>query len=228
MITVAMPQMGNDLFRRYMKSKYVAVLRRAGARAVWIPLENEQAAVAAALACDGLLLPGGADIAPALYGEEPGERCGRPHALRDRYEPLLLDAFLTAGKPVLGICRGLQMLNVCRGGSLQQDIAGLQKCRHSDFIRRGRGVHSVQLTPGTQLAEIFGCDTLQVNSIHHQAVKKPGSGLAAAATSSDGFVEAAELTGHPFCIAVQWHPEHMERDAVQQKLIRAFVEACEK
>lgn len=227
---IAIPQMGNDLFRIYMKSKYVQSLHRAGAEVRWLELEDADAAAAGAIACDGLLLPGGADVDPRLYGQEPSERCGKPNQLRDRGERRLLEVFLPAKKPVFCICRGVQLLNVFCSGTLWQDIKGMQKCAHSHFLSKNKGIHSVTLSPGTRLAELFaGQERVLVNSLHHQAVDRVGSGLTVSAVSEDGFVEALELSGHPFCIGVQWHPEHMSRgNAQQQALFYAFAAACGK
>lgn len=227
-IKIAMPEMGNSLFRKYMKSKYAESLVRAGAKVVWIPLEDAVQAVSMACACDGLLLPGGADIAPSLYNQAPTDKCGKPNGTRDRAEPQIFTAFLKTGKPILGICRGFQMVNVLCGGTLHQDIKEMQTCRHMDFFSRTRDTHTVTLEKDTKLYEIFNADTIRVNSMHHQAVDLVGEGLVTAAKSEDGFVEAVERADHPFCVCVQWHPEHMSRkSAAQQRLFQAFVRACE-
>lgn len=224
---IAIPQMGTDLFRKYMKSKYVKSLERAGADVRWLELDDTDKLIKEALACDGLLLPGGADIDPVYYGREREEKCGKANAVRDKNEFPLFEAFVKTGKPVLCICRGFQLMNVAYAGTLHQDIADIKKCKHSDFLKRAKAVHNVKLTEGTRLYEIFTEDRVGVNSLHHQAVEKIGEGLTASAVSEDGFVEALELADHPFCIGVQWHPEHMSKgDALQQKLFDEFVKAC--
>lgn len=226
---IAIPQMGTDLFRKYMKGKYVKSLGRGGADVKWLELDDIEKAIAEAMECDGLLLPGGADIEPALYGRERQEKCGKPNELRDRAEFPLYLAFVKTGKPILCICRGFQLLNVINGGTLYQDISEIKKCNHSDFLKRAKAIHSVTVSQGTVLHGIFGRKELGVNSLHHQAVETVGEGLTVGAESEDGFIEALELTGHPFCLGVQWHPEHMsKKDALQQQLFNEFVKACKK
>lgn len=224
---IAIPQMGNGLFRRYMKSKYVQCLERAGAEVRWIDLKDPEKAVARMLECDGLLLPGGADVDPKLYGAICCPECGKANEIRDTAELKMLEAFLPTNKPILCICRGVQVLNVYFGGTLHQDLKKLQVCRHRDFRSRRKGIHPVKLLPRTKLGKILGEEILTVNSIHHQAVDQVGLGLNISAVSADGFVEGMEVYLHPFCIGVQWHPEHMAKDdPKQQKLFDAFIAAC--
>jgi len=226
---IGMPQMGNDLFRKYMKCKYVRSVKRAGGTVVWIDLQDPEKAASSILACDGLLLPGGADVAPHLYGQVPSGKCGKPDSLRDTGELKMLEAFFPKGRPILCICRGAQLLNVYFGGTLHQDIKELQRCKHSDFQSRSKGCHTVSVSPGTKLSEIMKRNIISVNSMHHQAVDRPGNGLRLSARSEDGFIEAIEHISHPFCIGVQWHPEHMsKRHPIQQGLFDAFVSACKK
>lgn len=224
---IAMPLPGRSLFRRYMTSKYVLSLWRSGAKVCIIPLENPEKAVARMLACDGLLLPGGTDINPQLYGQVRSEKCQEPNTLRDTGEWQMLDAFLPTGKPVLCICRGIQLMNVYFGGTLHQDIGHLQQTNHDDFPGRGQGVHPVTVMPGTLLHRILGTQQEMVNTMHHQALDRLGKGLVCVAVSGDGFPEAVELSSHPFCLGVQWHPEHMSRKfPSQQRIFDAFVSAC--
>lgn len=224
---IGIPQMGGGLFRRYMKSKYVQSLNRAGARVCWIELEDPAGAVSRILECDGLLLPGGADVNPQLYDQLPTEKCGKPNTLRDTAEMKMLEAFLPENKPVLCICRGVQLLNVFFGGTLHQHIVPGAGVKHSDFPSKNRGIHPVTLTPGTALARIVREETLTVNSLHHQAAHRVGEGLIVAARSADGIIEALEAPGHPFCIGVQWHPEHMSSTSEShQRLFDSFVRAC--
>lgn len=226
---IAIPQMGNDLFRKYMKSKYQKSLERAGADVKWIELDDIEKAVAEALSCDGLLLPGGADINPEMYGEKPTEKCGKPNEIRDNAEPVIFREFLKTNKPILAICRGIQLINVCNDGTLFQDIKDEQKCKHMDFFSRAGSIHTVSIDKNSMLYGILESDKVNVNSMHHQAINKVGEGFIVSAQSEDGFTEAIELQNHPFCIGVQWHPEHMsKKSAEQRKIFSFFVSACKK
>ena len=219
---IAMPKLSNDPFRVYMKSKYVFSLWRSGARVRWIRPENTEANRRALLKCDGLLMPGGVDIEPARYGQETSPQCGKIDLARDAAEWWMLETYLPSGKPVLGICRGVQVLNVFLGGTLHQHIEG-----HSDFKSRCKGCHKVSIRPGSKLYHIVNTQQLTVNSLHHQAVDSLGKDLDVSAVSEDGIVEAVVHTSHPFCIGVQWHPEHLSRHyTVHQQIFDAFVDAC--
>lgn len=225
-IEIAIPDSGNSPLQKYLKGKYEQSLRRAGAKGRWIDLSDPDTAIKEALRCDGLLLSGGPDIEPALYGQMRSAKCGKPDPMRDLAEPMILKAFYKTGKPIFGVCRGMQLMNVCFGGTLKQDIRKEQCRRHFDFLRKNRGSHLVTLASDSKLPAILGGDTAYVNSLHHQAVDSVGKNLTAAAISEDGFVEALEITGYDFGIAVQWHPEHMVQNKAQQNLIAAFVKAC--
>ena len=227
--TIAIPKFKEGLLRIYMQSKYTASLRRAGARAVWIEPDNLEQAIETMLQCDGLLLSGGEDIHPRYYGQEIDKKCGKIVESRDAAEMKMLEAFLSTGKPILGICRGEQLMNVFFGGTLHQDIADVATSCHDDYPRKNRGNHEVSVTRGTKLAEIMGQETFLANSLHHQAVDKVAPALILAATSEDGIVEGVEHPAHPFCIGVQWHPEHMSAySKLQRRIFDAFVDACTK
>jgi putative glutamine amidotransferase len=184
---------------------------------------------------DGLLIPGGVDIDPALYGEAPHERLGRVDAARDRAELQLTMWAIEDRKPYLGLCRGLQVLNVACGGTLYQDLGAQcpEAIKHDYFptygFARDHLAHDVDLAPGTQLREVMGRDRIAVNSMHHQAIRKLGDGLRASATAADGIVEAAELDGDGFVVGVQWHPEVFEFGQPEtQALFRAFIDAASR
>jgi putative glutamine amidotransferase len=171
---------------------------------------------------DGLILTGGGDIDPGRYGEEAHPRTHRVSEPRDAAEMELLGAALDAALPVLGICRGMQLLNVTRGGTLCQHLP--EEAGHA-AVPGAFGSHPVRIAPGTRLASILGeGDGLHVPAAHHQAVDKLGDGLAATAWTEDGVVEAVELGAHgdPFVLAVQWHPEV----STDRRLIGALVAAA--
>lgn len=172
---------------------------------------------------DGLLLPGGADIPPSEYGEETHETVVLLDDNRFRFEKELCRAWIDeTDKPLLGICLGSQWINVSSGGSLVQDIPSEFGVNHRDTT------HPISIEPDSRLSRIFGKTELEVNSLHHQAVRRLGNNLRVVAKSPDGIVEATETTDPDrFLIGVQWHPEKlMPDDELQAKLLKAFVEAA--
>ncbi len=225
-VVIAMPRMSTDPEPTVAQSKYMESLARAGAGMRWVELSDPEQAVQDALTCDGLLLPGGGDMDPKFYGQARIPACGEPNLLRDAAEPLLLRAFLAADKPVLGICRGIQVMNAVLGGDLYQDIKPFEHLPHNDHWAK---VHTVTVRRGTLLSRILGQDTVLVNSQHHQAVDRVAPGFALAALSEDGIVEAIEKPDARFCLGVQWHPEWLsDADPAMQGLFDAFVNACSK
>lgn len=225
-VVIAMPRMSTDPEPTVAQSKYMESLARAGAGMRWVELSDPEQAVQDALTCDGLLLPGGGDMDPKFYGQERIPACGEPNLLRDAAEPLLLRAFLAADKPMLGICRGIQVMNAVLGGDLYQDIKPFEHLPHNDHWAK---VHTVTVRRGTLLSRILGQDTVLVNSQHHQAVDRVAPGFTLAALSEDGIVEAIEKPDAGFCLGVQWHPEWLsDADPAMQSLFDAFVNACSK
>jgi putative glutamine amidotransferase len=185
-------------------------------------------------ALDGLVLQGGADVSPQTYGEVPLRPEWAGDGIRDRYELDLFRAFVAAGKPVLGICRGLQLINVAFGGTLYQDInlQQGQEPRHYDKNAYDRHFHTLRITPGAGLARLYPELHLpRVNSIHHQAVKDLGKGLVVEAVSEpDEVVEAIRWQGGSYVVGVQWHPEfHDPADAALldgTRLLKEFLGAA--
>ncbi|HEX6364365.1 MAG TPA: type 1 glutamine amidotransferase [Albitalea sp.] len=165
---------------------------------------------------DGLVLSGGADVAPSSYGEAPIDPRWAGDPVRDAYEKTLAAAFVAERKPVFGICRGLQLLNVAFGGTLYQDVA--TQCpgvpSHREASLYDRHFHEIELVPGSRLADLYpGVRRARVNSVHHQAIKDLAPGFAVEARSAeDGLVEAVRRRGDSYVAAVQWHPEFHRPD----------------
>ncbi len=214
----------------WMLPGYMKALEEAGAIPVTLPLTAvgeilEQ--IAAAI--DGLLLTGGQDVSPSLYGEQPTPLCGETCKERDDMETTLLSIALRRDTPVFGICRGIQLINAFLGGTLYQDLPTEHPSavEHHQSAPYDRSVHSVSIVKGTPLDELLNVDTLKVNSYHHQAIKRVAPQLTTMAVSTDGIVEAVYHPGSKFLWAVQWHPEFSYKvEPSSRKLFGRFVSAC--
>jgi len=199
--------------RAYVNSAYLHAVQQAGGVPVALPPQLSSASMRQ-LAGDlhGLLLTGGGDMDPALFGEAPHATLYDVAPSRDTLETSVLHVALDRGLPVLAVCRGLQVLNVALGGSLYQDVGtdpGTQT-PHNQKEPRDQPTHKVKLTPGCRLAATLGTDELEVNSMHHQAIKRLGRGLTAVAWAPDQIVEGAEIDDPSrFVLGVQWHPEEL-------------------
>jgi putative glutamine amidotransferase len=185
---------------------YSRAVVAAGGVPVLIPGDPSAAEVVGRV--DALLLSGGGDVDPARYGEKASSLCGGIDTERDRAELAVVGAALDASLPVLGICRGLQLLNVALGGSLQQHILGVTDIPHLTFSPRHHLAHEVRLEPDSQLATVMGGECVEVNSIHHQAIERLARCLRPVGYAHDGLIEAVEWPGKPV-LAVQWHPENL-------------------
>jgi putative glutamine amidotransferase len=215
---------------------YLRAITDGGAVPIIIPLQLDEAMLRVIYeTVDGVFLPGGEDMDPAQYAEEHHELLGATDPERDRTEMLLGRWALEDNKPVMAICRGIQVLNVIQGGSLYQDIRALREGseKHDYFppqFERVRISHEVEILPDSRLGRIFGPTTL-VNSMHHQALKTLGAGCHPIAWAPDGLVEAIEIDGHTFALGVQWHPEelatHLHDDA-SRRLFAEFVDHCRR
>jgi gamma-glutamyl-gamma-aminobutyrate hydrolase PuuD len=207
-----------DKTLQYLEQSMAHCVMRAGAVVVMIPtversdelLPGDVQTSDYVSLLDGLVLQGGADIDPSVYGEEPSDVLGPTDAVRDRFELDLLRAFAAAGKPVLGVCRGMQLINVAYGGTLHQDLA---HARVVDFEHRklelyDAHTHDIELVPNGWLNSIYeSTSRSSVNSIHHQGVKSLGEDLIVEAESTDGVIEAVRHSKLSFMVGVQWHPE---------------------
>lgn len=177
---------------------------------------------------DGLLVPGGADVEPSLYGEERQIYCGASLLSDDEYDIALIKEAVKQGKPILATCRGMQIINACMGGTLYQDIPleyGV-KTYHSMWPQNRENYHPVTIRQDSHLAKSLG-DCKEINSSHHQAVKDLAPGFRIVATAPDGIPEAMENRDGSI-ICVQWHPERMQERREMRKIIADFIERCKK
>lgn len=215
--------------RAFAFSTYIDSLRRAGAIPVLIPPQPENAAEIVE-ELDGILLAGGNDCDPALYGEPPHPTTEPMDRRRQENDVSLARAARERGIPTLGICLGVQMMNVAAGGTLIQDIHSQIRTNIEHVSEPDdRARHDVTLEKGTQLASILGGPRrINVNSSHHQAIKDIARGFRVTAEAPDGIVEGLEDPGHPFYVGVQWHPEDMPGETSASDLFRAFVDAARK
>lgn len=207
---------------------YVEAVRNAGAIPLLIPPQPENAGELMG-ALDGLLLAGGFDCAPDIYGESAHPTVEPMDLRRQANDLALAGAARKEGVPTLGICLGLQVMNVAAGGTLIQDIDSELETdiRHASEPE-DRGRHDVVLERGTKLAGYLSREELSVNSSHHQAVRNVGEGLRVTAHAPDGIVEGLEDPRHPFYLGVQWHPEDMAGEGSASALFAAFLEAARK
>jgi len=179
---------------------------------------------------DGILFTGGYDIDPRQYGNQPHPKVDGIDKDRDRIEVYLVREVIQSPKPFLGICRGLQVINVAMGGSLYEHLPDqLPGSITHDNHHRARDflAHGVSVKPNNRLSQIISSNQVQVNSLHHQGVRKIAAELFPTAHAPDGLIEAFEMPGHPFGIAVQWHPEELQEYEVMRKLFLTFIHACE-
>ena len=205
-----------ELEAALLPAGYPRLVQRAGGLAAMLPPDAPERALATVARLDGLVIAGGPDVEPVHYGAEPHPRTGPPARARDAWELALIDAALAARIPLLGICRGMQLLNVALGGTLVQHIDG-----HAEVVGVF-GHHPVKPVPGTRYAAAVPEET-SVPTYHHQAVDHLGTGLIPSAHAADGTVEALELpSADGWVLGVQWHPE-MGDDL---RVMRALVEAA--
>lgn len=203
--------------RTWIRSSYTGAVIRAGGIPVILDQYEDEAVLRTLLPrLDGILFTGGVDINPRLYGEEIDPKCGEIADVRDAFEQKLMAVVEASDIPVLGICRGIQSINVLSGGSLHQHIDNHQSVRHG-----------VSVVEGTRLHSIIGKTEINSNSFHHQCVKVPAPGMVVTAHAEDGTIEAIERPGERFFVGVQWHPELLSaNEEDHHALFTAFVNAA--
>jgi putative glutamine amidotransferase len=210
---------------------YAEAVRRAGGVPILIPndlTEDDQDLLLSRV--DGILFTGGFDLDPACYGHPDHPMSVRIDHDRDRLEIHLVRSMAQSGQPFLGICRGLQVINVALGGSLYEHLPDqLPGNVHAENHDKPRNflAHTVSVVPDSRLSHVLVDHQARVNSLHHQGVRQVAPGLQVTATAPDGLVEGFELPGLPFAVAVQWHPEELQDDERMRRLFAAFIQSCQ-
>ena len=220
---------GNEIIR--LGEVYVQAVLRAGGAPLLLPPVGKLPLETVLPRLDGLVLTGGGDIDPILFAGKPHPNVYGIDPERDEMEIALVNAAVRLGLPFLAICRGIQVVNVALGGTLYTDISDQlpgalahpwQKGAPHDYFP-----HTVNVEMGSRLAKLLGTTAqVQVNSLHHQGIQRLADGLVCTATAPDGLIEAVEVTGHPFGLAVQWHPEWLPEVAPMQRLFQGLVAAA--
>jgi putative glutamine amidotransferase len=228
--TLAIPP-GPKPARFGINQSYVLALVAAGCAPVLIPLLDDEDRLRTIYErLDAIVFPGGADVEPREYGEEPVDNLNVVESERDKVELRLARWAFDDDLPTLGICRGQQLLNVALGGTLYQDLQrqGVTAVEHSDADGRARSkmIHRVRLDPDSRLAQLIDETDVAVNSLHHQAVKKVAPALRVSGQSEDGVIEAVEAPDRRFLLAVQWHPEEFAEEPWVRRLFTGFVVAA--
>jgi putative glutamine amidotransferase len=218
-----------------MSQRYVRTLTESGAVPWIVPLIDDQETLRAIYdRLDGIFLPGGVDIDPKSYQEDPTNGCGRVDPDRDRTEITLVNWAMKDRKPILAVCRGAQLLSVAAGGTLYQDLGSEYPgaIKHDYFPKAGVHarqdlVHPVEVVADTRLSRVLGTKTIRVNSMHHQGIKRLAPNLIANAYAPDGLIEGVESVNDDFVLGVQWHPEDLaDSEPMMRRLFDAFIEAA--
>lgn len=232
-ITFSHPSFPKDENKQRSLQRYIDAVADAGGNGepLWRPRRDEPEKTSTranrlAAQLDGLIISGGKDLHPSMYGEEidPSAEVKLIHPLRTQQETLLVRAFRERAKPVLGICYGCQFFNVIKGGTLIQDVP----TQWPGAIVHHESRHAVRLLDDSMLHRMIGMNEFEVASYHHQAIRRAGEGARVTAHAPDGLIEAIELDDDPFWIGVQWHPEWDRESVATERLFSAFVNACRK
>lgn len=208
--------------RQFVSNPYIQAVRYSKGLPVILPLVRSDHMIHEYVKlCDGFLFCGGGDITPLLFGEGPLTGAGKSDITVDLFQIRLMKQIIQVEKPILAICRGMQVLNVACGGSIWQDLSlapGDMLDHMQNTSSRSQVSHRIQTEKKSRLNQYIG-STLFVNSFHHQAVKTPGKNIIVSALAKDSVIEAIELDTHPFTIGVQWHPECMYRSSAEMRIL---------
>lgn len=214
--------------RQFVTNPYIQSVRYSGGVPFILPLVRSDHLISEYVNyCDGFLFCGGGDITPLLFGEEPQNGNGKTDITVDLFQIRLMKQVIASQKPLLSICRGMQIMNVACGGTIWQDMS-LIPAKTIDHMQQSASrcevSHRIRTSPGSRLDDCIG-PYMYVNSFHHQAVKNPGGQLLISARAQDGTIEAIEIKNHLFAVGVQWHPECMYRTSIKMRdLFRKFIE----
>ena len=215
-----------------VKNTYVSAIEDSGGLPMLIPYVKESEAISDSVSlCDGLFFTGGVDVDPVYYGETPCKELGPIQKHRDELEFRTFDEAIKTNLPILGICRGVQLINCALGGALYQDIPTEYETKilHRQAEGELEPSHSVNILEGTPLASLIGGEKMVANSFHHQAIKRLGAGLRVMARADDGMIEAVYLDGESYLRGYQWHPERLyQRDENNKKIFEDFISAARK
>lgn len=224
------PLVDDKLESLWMLPGYMDAVLEAGGVPIMLPLSRDYDVInAVAEKCDGFLFSGGHDVSPMLYNENKSDKCGKISFERDCEEQMLFDIALRDNKPVLGICRGIQLINVLLGGTLYQDLPSQRptNVEHHQLPPYDIPIHRVDIVENSPLCKLLNVDKMMVNSYHHQAIKDLAKPLSAMAYSEDGLVEGVYVRDKKFVWAVQWHPEFSyKKDEKSRAIFKSFVDSC--
>lgn len=217
-----------SLDRAYVNKDYIDAIERNGGVAILIPVVNQdfENIKEYIKVCDGIIFSGGHDVNPIFYNEPPHVKIGRLDNRVDRTQIKLMKESLKADMPLLGICRGAQLLNIINDGTLYQDLSDHKNVQnHLQHCQRSLPTHKVNIKEGSYLYDILG-DEIFVNSYHHQAIKELGDKLEVLAYSEDGIIEAIKQNDKKHVLGIQWHPEMMYNDSKMNKIFENFIKKC--
>lgn len=215
-----------------IENTYIRAVEASGGHVIMLPYtENAESIRRFVDMCDGFIFSGGADIEPCRYGEEKSEKCGETTPYRDAIEFAVFSEAIKTNKPIMGICRGSQLINVALGGTLYQDIPSEieSDLTHKQEHPHSEPAHETGVVSGSLLHQVIGKSRIHINSLHHQAAKKLGAGLVPMAIADDGVIEGTYLPGERLLWGFQWHPEKTFDKSEDSRLIfKKFVEECGK